>query len=115
MNRRSQCIAYSDNIVLVTTNKQALEEAYTSLEHASTNLGLQVNIKKTKYMPMKKNVREGRIPKIKLNGREFETVDSFRCLGSLLTSDGNGNSRQTTHGKWVLFFFAAYLKVQKHL
>ena len=58
----------------------------TSLDHVSANLGLQVNSQKTKYMPIKKNVREERITKIKVNGSEFERADSFRYLGSLLTS-----------------------------
>ena len=58
MNRRSQCIEFANEIVLVTRNKEALEEAYTPLEDASTNLGLQANSQKKKYMLMKKNDRE---------------------------------------------------------
>ena len=42
---------------------------------------------------MKKNVREKRIPKIKVNGGEFERVSSFRYLGSLVTSNNQMTMR----------------------
>ena len=81
-NRCSQCIAYAGDIVHVTTNEQALEEAYTAQEHDSTNLGQQVNSQKTKFMLIKKNVREEIVPEIKVSGSEFERVGIFRYLGS---------------------------------
>lgn len=61
----------------MTRNKQVLEEAYISLEHASNNLGLPVNSQKTNNMLITKNDREEAILKIKINGSEFERLDSL--------------------------------------
>ena len=42
-----------------------------------------MNSQKTKYMLTKKNVREEILQKIKVNDDEFESIDTFRYLGSL--------------------------------
>ena len=55
---------------------------------------MQVNSQKTIYMPMK-NIREERIRQIKVNGNEFEGVDSFGYLGSPLLTSTNQMAMET--------------------
>ena len=72
-----------------------------------THLVRNIHIEETFYGETwwKKNVREEIVPKIKVNGNEFERVDSFRYVScaplASKKSDGNGNSRQTGNGKYL--------------
>ena len=45
-----QCLAYADDIVLISRSQQSLKEGFLSLQEATTNLGLKLNTEKMKYM-----------------------------------------------------------------
>lgn len=90
---KHQCIAYADDIVLLTRSKEELQKIFTRLEQKAGEHGLHINREKTKYMEMgsKQNMPEG---EIMLKGNEnreyyFEIVNSFEYLGVTLTTKNN--------------------------
>jgi hypothetical protein len=58
---------------------------------ASTEIGLEVNAEKTKYMVMSGGQNAGQNHNIKLDYKSFERVEQFKYLGTILT---NRNSNQ---------------------
>ena len=53
---------------------------------ASTAYGLEISAEKTKLMT---NNTSGINTEIKVNGQKFETVTSFKYLGSVITDEGS--------------------------
>ena len=56
------------------------------LDKASTASGMGISAEKTKLMT---NNTSGIITEIKVNGQKFETVTSFKYLGSVITDEGS--------------------------
>jgi hypothetical protein len=61
------------------------------LENAAGEIGLQVNQTETKYMfsSRTRELREGH--SIQLNGSNYEKCESFKYLGTLVTTDNKTN------------------------
>ena len=55
------------------------------LDKASTAYGMEISARKTKLMT---NNTSGINTEIKINGQKFETVTSFKYLGSVMTGEG---------------------------
>ena len=53
---------------------------------ASTNIGLEVNVDKTKYMVMSRDQNAGQSHSIKSDNSSFERVKEFKYLGTNLTN-----------------------------
>jgi hypothetical protein len=82
-NRTKQCLAYVDVMILGRSEgyiKKTLEEMAT-ITH---QIGLQMNDIKTKYMINRHD--ESNIKAIELMGKKYEKVESFKYLGSVMTS-----------------------------
>ena len=58
---------------------------------ASKEIGLEVNVDKTKYMVMSGDQNAVKCNTIKIDNSSFERVEQFKCLGTTLT---NKNSIQ---------------------
>jgi hypothetical protein len=43
-------LAYVDDIDIITRSREALKEAFLSLERAARGMGLRINEEKTKYL-----------------------------------------------------------------
>lgn len=86
-NRMLQCLAYADDIVLVSRRKAELEEGYLRLQEAAGSLGLEVNQEKTKYMVTSNAMRAERAGMVELGNKRYEQVSRFTYLGSLVTEN----------------------------
>jgi hypothetical protein len=64
-----------DNIDTVNKNTQTLNDA-------SKEVGLEVNVEKTKYMLVPRDQNAGHNREIKIGNRSFETVSQFKYLGT---------------------------------
>jgi hypothetical protein len=53
---------------------------------ASKEVGLEINIKKTKYMLLSRHQNIGRNRDIKIANRSFENVSHFKYLGTTVTN-----------------------------
>jgi hypothetical protein len=66
-----------DNIDTVKKNTQ-------TLINASKEVGLEINIEKTKYMLLSRDQNVGQIRDIKIANRSFENVSQFKYLGTIV-------------------------------
>jgi hypothetical protein len=64
-----------------------MREAFQLLEEASKEVVLVVNEGKTKYMVAANTQNCSKPRAIEIESYNFETVDSFTCLGSFVTGD----------------------------
>ena len=56
---------------------------------AGTEIGLEVNADKTKYMVMSRDKNAGRCHSIKSDNRSFERGEEFKYLGTTLTNQNS--------------------------
>ena len=68
-----------------------IKENAEALIMASKEIGLEVNVDKTKYMVMSQNQNAGRSQNMRIDNRSFERVEEIKYLGTTLT---NRNSIQ---------------------
>lgn len=90
VNRSSQLLAYADDIDIIGRTEQAVHDSFIQIEQAAQNLGLHISEGKTKYM-VASNANAIRIlgQTIKVAEHEFEVVQSFKYLGSIVAADNN--------------------------
>jgi hypothetical protein len=76
LNGTHQLLAYADDVNLLGDNRD-YEEKNETLIDASKEVGLQINVEKTKYMLLSRyqNVSQNR--DIKIANRSFENVSQF--------------------------------------
>ena len=86
-----QLLAYADGIDIMTRPKTALKEAFLSLETAAGLMGLNINEKKNKYLTAR--VTKNQPKHFQVENFNFETVQIFTYLGSLLNVN-NDNSAE---------------------
>ena len=79
-------LRYADDVVLIATSSDDLQELVNRVRTASEKIGLLINSDKTKVMVFGTNEMS---TKISLNGEVLEEVESFVYLGSIFTRDGS--------------------------
>src|SRR6218665_2163397 len=80
-------ISLTDDIVLVATSKETLQQLMDRVNEASGKYGLEINIKKTKVMVVSRTCEKITIT---CNGGNLEQVESFRYLGAIGEEKGDG-------------------------
>jgi sorting nexin-29 len=84
-------LAYTDDIEIIVRAQTALKEAFLSLERAAGEMGLKTNGEKNTYLTTTVNKNQ---PKhFQIENFNFETVQSFTYLGSLINVN-NDNSAE---------------------
>ena len=66
--------------------EEELAKLVERLDNASTACGMEISAEKTKLMT---NDTSSINTEIKINGQKFETVTSFKYLGSVITDEGS--------------------------
>ena len=78
---------YADDTALVADSEENLQKIVNKVKEQSEDLGLYMNVSKTKTM--KANIAgEERNIAIDVNGQELGQVRDFRYLGQIITDDG---------------------------
>ena len=70
---------YADDTTLMAESEEELKSLLMRVQEESENVGLKLNIQKTKIMP------SGPIPSWQIDGEIVETVANFLFLGSKMT------------------------------
>ena len=78
-------LRFADDIVIISSNPNELEEMLTELAEASIQVGLKMNLQKTKIMFNAFASKK----KIMNNSNEIEEVESYVYLGQEITMDNN--------------------------
>ena len=79
-------LLFADDIALISTTPFGLQNQINSLEYASKNFGLTVNLDKTKVMVFRKGGHLSKHEKWYYNGQQIENVNSYKYLGYTLTT-----------------------------
>ena len=76
-------LRYADDITLMAESEETLKSLLMKVKVKSENVGLKLNIQKTKIMA------SGPITSWEIDGETVETVSDFVFLGSKITTDGD--------------------------
>ena len=76
-------LRYADDTTLMAESEAELKSLFMKVEEESENIGLKLNIQKTKIMA------SGPITSWEIDGETVETVSDFVFLGSKITADGD--------------------------
>ena len=76
-------LRYADDTTLMAESEEELKSLLTKLKEESENVGLKLNIQKTKIMA------SSPITSWEIDGETVETVADFIFLGSKITTDGD--------------------------
>lgn len=87
INKESQVIAYADDINIMGRTKRAVRENYETLKEKGKNVGLDINITKTKAMENKTERRIGQ--NWSIGDDNIEVVEDFSYLGSIINNENN--------------------------
>jgi hypothetical protein len=85
LNGTHQLLDYADDVNLLGENINIIKKNAEALFDASTEIGLEVNSEKTKYIFMSRHQTAGQSNYIRVANKSFEKVTDFKYLGSTLT------------------------------
>jgi hypothetical protein len=86
LNGTHQLVAYTDDVNLLGDNIDIIKKNTETLIDASKEIGLEINVDKTKYMLLSRHQNEGRNRDIKTANRSFKNVSQFKYLGTTVTN-----------------------------
>jgi hypothetical protein len=81
LNGTHQLLAYADNVNLLGDNIDTIKKNMETLVDASKEVGLEINVDKTKYMLLSCHQNIGQNRDKKIANRLFENVSQFKYLG----------------------------------
>jgi hypothetical protein len=81
LNGTHQLLPYADDVNQLGDNIDAINKYTQTLIDASKEVGLEVNVEKTKYMLVSQDQNAGQNWEIKIGNRSFENVSQFKYLG----------------------------------
>ena len=78
-------MAYSDDVVIIGSRQQDVEEVFTSVVTQTNKMGLEINERKTKFMLVsRKPYNENEY--LRLGTHNFERVEDCIYFGKILTN-----------------------------
>jgi hypothetical protein len=86
LNKTYQLLAYADDVNLLGDNIDTIKENTESLIDVSKEIGLEINVEKTKYMLLSRHQDVGQNWNIKIANRSFENVSQFKYLMTTVTN-----------------------------
>jgi hypothetical protein len=86
LNGTHQLLAYVDDVNLLGDNIDTAKKNTVTLIDASKEVGLEINIEKTKYMLLSRRQNVGQNRDVKIANRSFENVSQFKYLGMTVTN-----------------------------
>ena len=87
-------LRFADDIDLIASSADELQELTTRLDNAARAVGMEISTEKSKVLVNSSG--EHPQTQIKLNGYVLQEVESFKYLGSILTSDGSSSQEIKT-------------------
>jgi hypothetical protein len=89
LNGIHQLFVYADDVNLLHDSVNKIKENSETLLEASRDIGLEVNLEKTKYMIMSRHPNSGQNQNIRIANESFENGAKLKYLGMTLTIQNN--------------------------
>jgi hypothetical protein len=86
LNGTHQLLAYADDVNLLGDDIDTINRNTETLNDASKEIGLEVNVEKTKYMLVSRDQNAGQTQDMQIGNRSFENVSQFKYLGTTVTN-----------------------------
>ena len=86
LNGSHQLLTYADDYNVLGGNVHTIEEKAEALVVASKEIGLEVNVDKTKHMVMSREQTARISHTMKVDNSSIERVEEFKYLGTTLTN-----------------------------
>jgi hypothetical protein len=86
LNRTHRLLAYADDVNLLGDNIDTIKKTAETLIDASKEVGLELNVEKTKYILLSCHQNAGQNRGIKITNRLFENVAKLRSFGTTITN-----------------------------
>jgi late competence protein required for DNA uptake (superfamily II DNA/RNA helicase) len=86
LNGTHQLLAFTDDVNLLGDNIDTIKKNTEALTDASKDVGLEINVEKTKYMLLSRHQNVGQNREIKIANRSFENVSQFKYLWTTVTN-----------------------------
>jgi hypothetical protein len=86
LNGTHQLLAYGDDVNLLGDNIDAINRNTETLIYVSKEVGLEVNVEKTKCMLVFRDQNSGQNQDIKIRNKSFVNVSQFKYLGTAVTN-----------------------------
>jgi hypothetical protein len=86
LNRTHQLLAYADGVNLSGDNIDTIKKNTEALIDVSKEVGLEINVEKTKYMLLSRQQNVGQNRDIRIANRSFENVSQFKYLETTVTN-----------------------------
>jgi hypothetical protein len=86
LNGTHRLLAYADDAKLLGVNIDTLKKNIGPLIGASKEVGIEINVEKTKQMSLSRQQNVGQNRDIKIANRSFENVLQFKYLGTTVTN-----------------------------
>jgi hypothetical protein len=85
-SRRTRWSAYADDVNLLGDNIDTIMKNTETIIDASKEIGLEINVEKTKCMLPSLHQNVGHNPDIRIANTSFENVSRFKYLGTTVTN-----------------------------
>jgi hypothetical protein len=85
-NGTHQLLAFADDANPLGDNIGTIKKNTETLIYASKEVGLEINVEKTKYMLLSRHQNVGQHRDIRIVNRLFENVSQFKYLGKTVTN-----------------------------
>jgi hypothetical protein len=86
LNGTHQLLVYTDDVNVLGDNIDTIQRNTETLINVSQEVGLEINVQKTKYMLLSHHQNVGQNRDIKIANRSFENVSQFKYFGTTVTN-----------------------------